>query len=368
MKRVLSILLIIVTLFGITGCQRGGSGFTATDSSSHSVDINKSMYVHYIDVGQGDATFIEFPNGETMLIDAGEKEYGKKVSNYIATSGYSRVDYVVATHPHTDHIGGMREVIESFDIGKIYMPNVVHDGATYEQLLLAIQEKGLKIKAAQAGDSFSVGAVSVNILSPVSESYDNLNNYSVVMKMVYGEISFLFMGDAEASVEKEIEADVSANVLKVGHHGSSTSSSIEFIKRVDPDVAIISVGEENSYGHPHEETIEAFEEYGTKIMRTDKVSTIMLSTNGEKVLSSIGILADAADDDKKHKVDHDNDGYADDETYDYKYVLNTNSKKIHYPSCESADDIIGKNRETTSKSIKQLKKEGYEPCRFCSPK
>lgn len=243
---------------------------------------------HYIDVGQGDCEFVEFPDGKTMLIDAGPADSADKVISYIERLGYSSIDYVVATHPHTDHIGGMKKVIEHFRIGTVYMPDAESNTSTYSSLLKAIDKKGKKIKKAKAGTKIYSGSTSqlkVQTLAPVMDSYDSLNNYSVVIKITYGKVRLLYMGDAERESEEQMikkNYDLSADIIKVGHHGSSTSSSQSFVKKVNAQFAIISVGENNDYHHPHNQVVNRWIKSGAEIIRTDECGDIVVTTDGDE--------------------------------------------------------------------------------------
>lgn len=273
-KSIISAILIIVVTFCISGCS---VEIKLTDNSHN-------VRVHFLDVGQGDSIFIELTDGKSMLIDASTAEYGEGIADYIKDNGYSKIDYLVATHPHADHIGGMQDVVEQLEIGEIYMPKASSTTKTYKNLLKVIKAKGNKINTAKAGNTiYSDSSLGIDILAPNSDSYEEINDYSVVIKLVYGSKSFLFTGDAEKLSENEITADVSADVLKVGHHGSSTSSSDKFIKRVNPEYAVISCGEGNSYGHPHKETIKTLNKYDVEIFRTDTMGTIIAQTDGESL-------------------------------------------------------------------------------------
>ena len=201
---------------------------------------NDLLKVHYLDVGQGDSIFIELPNNETMLIDAAESYQSENIINYLKNLNYQKIDYVIGTHPHTDHIGGLKDIINTFEIGKIYMPKVVSTTKTYESLLMTIKDKNLKINTAKAGTSIiDIDTLKINILAPNNSTYTELNNYSVVTKITYGTTKFLFMGDAEKLSENEIKEDVTADVIKIGHHGSNTSSSIDFIKKVNAKFPLV---------------------------------------------------------------------------------------------------------------------------------
>jgi len=254
---------------------------------------DSKLKIHYIDVGQGDATFIELPNGKTALIDAGEEVYGEKVVSYIKKRDYKKIDYVFATHPHSDHIGGLAAVIKSFDIGSIYMPNATSNTSTYLNLLKVIEEKGKNVKIVKAGKKIiSTDELKLEVLAPISDQYEDLNNYSIVLKLTYLEKSFLFMADAEYDSEMELlkNSDIKADVLKVGHHGSTSSTNYNFLKKVDPSIAIISVGAGNDYGHPKEKILSKLKEKNIKIYRTDLNGNIVVTSDGTsvKVRSSNG--------------------------------------------------------------------------------
>lgn len=241
------------------------------------------LRITFLDVGQGDSSFIEFPEGKTMLIDASEASAEDTIINFIKEKGYSKIDYIVATHPHADHIGGMRAVIEEFDIGEVYMPKVMTDTKTYEKLLTAISEKGLKIKTAKAGVSICEG---VSFIAPNAEKYEELNDYSAVLKIVHENNKFLFMGDAEVLSENEIlnaGFDVSADVIKVGHHGSGTSSGEDFVNAVGAKYAVFSLGTGNRYNHPHTFIVERWENSGAKIYRTDIDGNITVDSSGSDI-------------------------------------------------------------------------------------
>lgn len=249
-------------------------------------DKKGDLKVHFIDVGQGDSTFIEFPNGETMLIDAGEWTEAEKVIDYINGCGANKIDYLIATHPHSDHIGGLSYVINEFETGKMYMPKVSHQTKTFENLLDAIEENDLPVFSAKEGVVICENEqLKIQIIAPVSDGYESLNDYSAVIRLDYGETSFLFMGDAEQISENEIEADVNVDVYKVGHHGSKTSSSKEFLYRVMPEIAVISVGEDNDYGHPSKPVLTRLDEIGAKILRTDECGDIVIQSDGINIFT-----------------------------------------------------------------------------------
>ncbi len=281
------ILIILLAFLIINNQDKIKNLFNQNNNQNQNDYINTNndlLKVHYLDVGQGDSIFVELPNNETMLIDAAESYQSENIINYLKNLNYQKIDYVIGTHPHTDHIGGLKDIINTFEIGKIFMPKVVSTTKTYESLLMAIKDKNLKINTAKAGTSIiDTDALKINILAPNNSTYTELNNYSVVTKITYGTTKFLFMGDAEKLSENEIKENVTADVIKIGHHGSNTSSSIDFIKKVNAKYGIISVGLNNKYNLPKEETITNWENSGTKIYLTSTNGTIRASSDGTNI-------------------------------------------------------------------------------------
>ncbi|MGN1095969.1 MAG: ComEC/Rec2 family competence protein [Eubacteriales bacterium] len=254
-----------------------------------------SLAVYFIDVGQADSILIRMPSGENVLIDAGCENGAEqsKIDSYIdgiKALGVSKIDYLFLTHPHYDHIGAADEVIYNFEIGEIVLPEC--DPAMWSKVLTAMEAKNLTYTPAEVGTIYNIGNASFKILAPVdaeSVKTDDKNNYSLVIRMVYGNTAFMFTGDAETESEtallKYFEGeDISCDVLKVGHHGSTTSTSVKFLKAVDPSVAVISCGKDNSYGHPHTKILERIAEYtSAEILRTDELGTVVITSDGEKI-------------------------------------------------------------------------------------
>lgn len=298
------LLLAVLSLALITGCalpeQPPGAGTSAGQgevaappsagqepaaAGDESSDAGEGVLrAHFLDVGQGDAIFLELPDGRVMLIDAGPNEAGTKVVSYLREHGVKRIDFLIATHPHADHIGGMDAVIRSFDIGAVYMPRVATGTKTFEEVLLALKEKGLKAKEAKSGVSVPVGeGLTAEFIAPRGSGYEDLNNWSSVLRVCYGDVALLFAGDAEADSEMEmLEAGVPlrADLLKVAHHGSSSSTTPRFLQAVRPKYAVISVGAGNDYGHPHKETLKNLEKAGVQVYRTDRCGTVVFRSDG----------------------------------------------------------------------------------------
>ena len=280
-KKLLSAIAIAISvIFAMSSCDLS----IYADIPKSFVSGGGTLVAHYLDVGQGDSIFIELPNNETMLIDAGENYHGASIIEYIRDCGRDRIDYLIGTHPHTDHIGSMAYIVRNFDIGSVYLPNVSTNTYTYQKLLEAVKKKGLKVKTGKSGVKLlddSDDDLRITILGPVKTDVKNLNNASIVLKIEYGETSFLFMGDAEKAELEELDGDISAKVLKVGHHGSYTSTTKDFLERVKPEIAVISCGKGNDYGHPNKSVLKLLKNSGCEIYRTDKQKTITVTGDGE---------------------------------------------------------------------------------------
>jgi len=298
-KKLISyILALLMLLMVLAGCESSNTVFSgllddilndelSDEASNEERTENQLLEVHFIDVGQADSILVLTPDNKAMLIDAGNNGDGNTVVSYLKAKNISTIDVLVGTHPHEDHIGGLDTVIKAFDVKSVYMPKVSSNTKTFEDVLTAINDKGLKVKTAKAGTSISLGSgIKTEIIAPNNDKYEDLNNYSAVIKLTYGSTAFLFMGDAEEKSEKEIlnsGFNVKADVLKVGHHGSETSTSKEFLNAVSPDYAIISAGKDNKYNHPHDTTLEKLNKAGVKVYRTDKLGTIIMTSDGENI-------------------------------------------------------------------------------------
>ncbi len=240
------------------------------------------MMVHFIDVGQGDSIFIKAPGGKTMLIDGGAKSAGDTVVAYLKSLHVSKLDYVVATHPDADHIGGLIDVVENFKIGEFIDSGKTHTSATYEQLMTALVNYQVPYSVAKIGDVIALdGKLKTQVLSVNAAAADN-NDASIVLKVTYNKVSFLLTGDAGSEIEKLFAAkyDVKSTILKAGHHGSSTSSSSEFLQKVQPAAVILSYGKDNDYGHPHKEVLVNIKQIGAKAYSTAEEGTIIVQTDG----------------------------------------------------------------------------------------
>ncbi len=248
------------------------------------------MEVHFLDVGQGDSTLVTC-GGHAMLIDTGDDSKGTAIQNYLQKQKITKLDYLVLTHPDADHIGGAPVIITKFDISRVFVSNYEKDNKTWQKLIQSLDDKRLKALTPKVNSQYSLGTATITILAPGKE-YDNPNDASIALVLKNGSRSFLFTGDAGEEAEKDIlknvDADMlSADVYKVGHHGSKYSTSADFFQAVDPEHAVISCGEGNSYGHPHAETLNTLRTNGVKVYRTDEEGTIIASTDGKSLTFNV---------------------------------------------------------------------------------
>lgn len=245
-------------------------------SEEQSQPNNDLLRISFIDVGQGDCILIKTAEGNNILIDSGSLESKDKVLNYLEFENVDEIEYAFFTHPHADHIGAADEILKSIEMKNVYIPNAVTTTQVYNRMLDEL-EKHESVVQAKSGQKISFDGIEIDILSPIKDEYNDLNKYSIVMKLTYGKNSFLLTGDATSENEVEMlekGLDLKADILKIGHHGSNTSTSSEFLTAVAPEVAVISCGVNNRYGHPHQETLEKLKDIDT--YRTDQGGTIIV--------------------------------------------------------------------------------------------
>jgi len=336
-----------------------GTDIDNSEETEQSMELfTENLTVHFIDVGQGDCTFIELPNGETMLIDAGETDQGDKVTTYINSQGYDEIDYTVATHAHSDHIGGMPEVLRTLEADDFYMTSAIATTNIYEEMLNVLKSTDTDVHSVMAGDVIlDENNLLVEVVAPVVIDEKEQNNNSVVIKLTYENSSFLFTGDAEEDEENDITHDIDCDVLKVGHHGSDTSSSVNFLDKVNPSYAVISCGMNNSYGHPTDELLKRLYDRNINVYRTDLQGTVIFTSNGNDVSINTNPVEHISDTSQITENLKENS---------VTYVLNTNTMKIHYADCSSVDQMKEVNKEFTS-DYEQAIADGYTPCGRCKP-
>jgi len=318
-----------------------------------------ALEVHFIDVGQGDATLV-MCNGESMLIDAGDNTKGTAIQSYLMSHGVSRLKYAIGTHPDADHIGGLDVVITKFAVDNLFMPKISKDTRTYDDVVQAAKYKSLKIQQPTSGAWYTLGKAKFQVVSVDKDYGDEANNWSICIRLVYGNSSFLLVGDAEEEAENDMinsGYELESDVYKVAHHGSRTGSIQAFMDKVKPSCAVISCGEGNSYGHPHAAVLNTLRSTDVQTYRTDEQGTIIALTDGDMIYWNVSPTTSWI---AGEPTGGSPQGYT-------RYILNTNSKKFHTETCEAAESISEKNKEYSSKSRDELIAEGYSPCGICKP-
>ena len=348
---------------------------------------NSTFEIHFIDVGQADAALV-LCDGKAMLIDGGNAEDSSLLYTYLKNHNISQLDYVIGTHAHEDHIGGLAGALNYASVGTAYCPATSYDTKAFGNFVKALDKHGVSITVPSTGDSFTLGSATCTILAVNTDSSDP-NNTSIVLRIVYGDTSFLFTGDAEREVEQTIlnrGANINSTVLKVGHHGSESSTSYVWLREIMPQYAVISVGKDNSYGHPTEEVLSRLRDAEVKTFRTDLQGDIICVSDGKNVTFTVERNADAdvfggigGNSTQQTNPPETNppeteppattqppetDPPADNGR---DYVVNTSTKKFHYPSCSSADDIKDSNRWDYHGTRDDLIDMGYVPCKRCDP-
>ena len=336
--------------------------------SAPASEDNSMMAVHFIDVGQGDATLISCGN-EHMLIDAGNNDCGLKVWKYLSDNGVDKLKYVIGTHPDADHIGGLDVIIYRFDVENILMPDIVNDTPTYYDVVSTAALKGYDIIHPYVGMTFTLGNATFTVIAP-NGVYEDTNDYSIGIKLTHGSNDFVLIGDAEEASETDMlmtGMDLSAEVYKVAHHGSYNGSIDPFLDAVHPTYAVISCGYGNDYEHPHNVTLNRLKERGISVFRTDEQGTIIAISDGQFLAwnnePSITWQSGVPVQNDYSSVEGSTGIIPEGTTF----VLNNNSKKIHLPYCESVGDMAEYNKEYTTLSAEELIACGYSPCGRCMP-
>lgn len=333
------------------------------------VPLNSSLEVHYIDVGQADAALV-LCDGHAMLIDGGNSADSSLIYAYLKQRNITFLDYIVCTHAHEDHVGGLAGALNYASVGTAFASVAEYDTKAFQSFTKYLSNSGVSVTIPNHGDTFDLGAAKCQIVGPVYPT-DEPNNTSIVIKITFGETSFLFTGDAETEEERSIidqGYDISCTVLKVGHHGSDTSTSYLWLREASPDYAVISVGSDNSYGHPTEATLSKLRDADVKTFRTDMQGHIVCTSDGKSVSFSVERNPEAntlvgAGAGGNHSTEDTDDSIS----TEASYILNTNTKKFHYPNCSSVDQMSDKNKKEVTSSREEIIQQGYSPCGRCKP-
>ena len=355
MKKKLISLFLILSLM-LCGCMELSVSLPAPTQSQPALDPDSTgsnvLTVHYIDVGQADCILLE-TDGEFMLIDGGNKEDGQLVVSYLQQQGVEELSAVICTHAHEDHVGGLPSVLAVYPTAAVYAPTKTYSSKIFDDFLYYVDQQRLEVTIPAPGDEFLLGQAKITVLGPV-KSYAETNDTSIVTKVEFLETSFLFTGDMETPAENDMldywgnRINWNVDVLKVGHHGSDTSSGYRFVYETDPEYAIVSVGEGNTYGHPNESVLSRYSDAGIPLFRTDELGTVLAVSDGYNIT-----------------VTWDNQNAAPSEVEPGEavvYIGNKNSKKLHIGTCAS---LPKEENQVTFDSYEEAIEAGYTPCGSC---
>ena len=350
-KELLSLLLILALL--LCGCMEMPAPLP--ESSTSAAVSGEGLTVHFIDVGQADCALLEC-DGEYMLIDGGNREDGQLVVSYLEQQGVEELAYVVCTHAHEDHVGGLPSVLAVYPTAAVYAPTKTYSSNVFDDFVYYTDQQGLEITIPGVGETFSLGETTLTVLGP-TQSYPDPNNTSIVLRADYGSTSFLFTGDMETDAENDMldywETNSSifhVDVLKVGHHGSNTSTGYRFLNEVDPTYGVISVGAGNSYGHPHEEPMSRLNQAGVTLFRTDELGHVIAASDGTEITFTWNNQSGSPTNAEPA------------ETTVITFIGNKNSKKLHSEDCAN---LPKEENRVLFDSYQEAMDAGYTPCGSC---
>ena len=366
MSRLAALALAAALTLGLVGCDTssivpGGSGGVMPNPAASQTGTTPSdgqdaaFQMHFIDVGQALSVLVEC-DGQFMLYDGGNVDDGSLVVSYLQRQGVEQLEYVFCSHAHEDHVGGLAAALAYFPACHVYSPVTEASTKCFKDFVKYTQQQNLQVEVPAVGTQWALGSATVTLLGPVTQ-YSETNNTSLVLRIDYGVTSFLLTGDMENTAETDLVnsgANLKADVLQVGHHGSSTSTSYVFLNAVLPEMGIISCGVNNKYGHPHEETLSILRDAGVDVYRTDLLGTITVSSDGQNYTVATEHFATDAE---LNPTDP-----AASSTAQQAYIGNVNSKKFHLPSCPN---LPAEKNQILFSSYDEAVAAGYSPCSSC---
>ena len=360
LRRLAALAVTAALALGLMGCGGAGSvqppvpAASADTAASETTASEDNFQMHFIDVGQALSVLVEC-DGQFMLYDGGNVDDGSLVVSYLQNQGVEELEYVFCSHAHEDHVGGLAAALAYFPANHVYSPVTEADTACFRNFVKYTQQQGLEVEVPTVGTIWQLGSATVQLLGPVAE-YSDTNDTSLVLRIDYGDTSFLLTGDMEATAERDLVAsgaDLNVDVLQVGHHGSSTSTSYVFLNAVLPEMGIISCGVNNKYGHPHEETLSILRDAGVDVYRTDLLGTITVSSDGQNY--TVGSEHYASDEELNPTLPASS-------TTQQTYIGNVNSKKFHLPTCSN---LPAEKNQILFSSYDEAIAAGYTPCTSC---
>lgn len=365
MKNIKKITAILIAMFILFTCCSCSSETKSSQSSQNvsGISDNSEFTVRFIDVGQADCILVSC-DGENMMIDSGNAADGDLVADYVEDLGIKTLNLIVSTHAHEDHLGGFPDIIEEIDVEKTLVSPGGHDTSYSQKFYNSLKKHSIPYSDAEHGDTFNLGSAKVQVVGPITNNEDDLNNTSVVLRLTYRGKSFLFTGDASRSEEKDIlEAgyNVKADVLKAGHHGSNSSSNYVFLREVMPEYVVISVGKDNSYNHPGDNAVSRFKDTGATVYRTDMSGSVICTVdeNGEIKFTYEKTNTNS---DKKSNITEDSDPFYYEEQTDFKIIGNKNTKVYHKDSCSTLPNEKNRQYFENEESAKKAGYKAHEKC------